>query len=376
MCEKKKITKLLFSINSLSAKGGGAEKILSTISKLLSSNNQYKIFILTFDKPNEKIFYDFPKKITIYKAGNYDFFSNKIFKNLLRILIFIYYLIKIKPNISFGFMHSNYINLSFASIFSKSKIVACEHIVPEHYFNKKLEFKLIYLSSLIFDKITVVSNQVKKLFPKFLKKKMTIINNVVTPIKKKNNLKIKKKNIILSIGRIEEQKNFLTLIYAFREFQKEKKDWHLKIIGDGSEKKKILRAIKHFKLQKKVKIYNFTKNLYPHYKSASIYVCSSIYESFGLTVAEAINFDLPVIGFKKCSGTNQLIKKHNKGFLIDTYHYDFKSLGKEMIYVSKMIEKNKIIKKNLIFKPEEEFNKKKVLKEWVNLINNLRFKNV
>jgi len=59
--KKKKNDKirLLFCINSLSAKGGGAEKILSIISNELSHYNTYEIHILTFDQPYEKLFYNF-----------------------------------------------------------------------------------------------------------------------------------------------------------------------------------------------------------------------------------------------------------------------------------------------------------------------------
>lgn len=371
--KKKKNNKirLLFCINSLSAKGGGAEKILSIISNELSLDEKYEIHILTFDKPYEKLFYNFSKNININKTGNYEFFTNKILKNINRIFILLLFLNKIKPKISFGFMHSNYINLSFASLFSKSKIVACEHIVPEHYENKKLEYKLIFFCSYLFDKITVVSNQVKNLFPKHYKKKMVVVNNFVIPIKKQEKTNFKKTNTIISIGRIEEQKNYLTLIYAFNILQKTFKNWKLKIIGDGSKKKQLLETIKYFKLTNKVQILNYTKNLYPHYKSASLYVCSSIYESFGLTVAEAINFNLPVIGFKSCTGINELISNHKYGILVNTYHYDYKTLGNEMIRIIKFIKKNKIKKpkNNNLFKKN---SKKIVLNQWIKLINNLK----
>ena len=188
-------TKLLFSVNSLSAKGGGAEKILSIVSNELSLHDKYEISVITFDKPNQKLFYDFSSKINIYKLGKHELFSNKILKNINRTFVLMFYLLKLKPNVSFGFMHSNYINLSIASLLSNSKIIACEHIVPEHYKNRIWEYMLIKFSSKIFDKIAVVSNQVKQLFQKDLQKKMVVLNNVVEPIKKYKSLKVRKKKL-------------------------------------------------------------------------------------------------------------------------------------------------------------------------------------
>ena len=68
--------KLLFCINSLSSKGGGAEKILSTILNYLVNKN-YDIKLITFDNKQEKFFYNFNKKIETYLLGETILFKNK-----------------------------------------------------------------------------------------------------------------------------------------------------------------------------------------------------------------------------------------------------------------------------------------------------------
>jgi hypothetical protein len=141
----KKNAKLLFCINSLSNKGGGAEKVLSSVLNYLVNKN-YDVKLITFDNKQEKFFYNFNKKIDTYLLGETILFKNKYLLNLNKIFILIFYLLKLKPNITFGFMHSMYINLTFASFFSKSKIVACDHILPDHFSNKKFEFFLVKLS--------------------------------------------------------------------------------------------------------------------------------------------------------------------------------------------------------------------------------------
>jgi glycosyltransferase involved in cell wall biosynthesis len=320
----KKKTKLLFCINSLETKGGGAEKVLSAVINYLVNQN-FDVKLITFDSSKNKFFYNFSKKIDIYTLGHLNFFKNPYLLHLNRIVFLMVLLFKIKPEVSFGFMHSIYVNLAFASIFSKTKIVACEHILPTHFLDKKMEFFLINLASIFIDRITVVSEQVKNSFVGLLKKKMIVINNVVNTSEYKKKPKSKREKIILSVGRFVEQKNFIVLINAFHKFQIKNKDWKLLIVGDGIQKQKILSLIKYLGIKKYVKVVNFTRKLRKYYKKSSIYVCTSIYESFGLTVAEALVHRLPCIAFKKCSGVNKIITNNKNGLLIsgnfDDYNY-------------------------------------------------------
>ena len=367
---KKKQTKLLFCINSLSTKGGGAEKILSIILKHLEKKD-YQIDLITFDKKKTNFFYKFPKKINIYKLGDLINYNNKYLIHINRIIILFIFLKRLKPSISFGFMHSSYVDLSFASIFSKSKIIACEHIVMDHFKKRKFELFLIYLSSIFINKITVVSSQVKNKFSKFLQKKMISIENFVDKKNYLNKPKLKRKKIILSVGRIADQKNYSTLIKAFHVFNQKKREWKLVIIGEGYDKRNLIKLINDLNLKKNVKFLNFTKKLNKLYKTSSLYVCSSIYESLGLTVAEALINRLPCIGFKNCDGVNKLIKHNKNGILINGDMYDYNKLGQEMINLTK--NKNKI--KNMINYYDPNFLNKNsdsvVLKKWLKLIKEM-----
>ena len=51
------------------------------------------------------------------------------------------------------------------------------------------------------------------------------------------------KRIILSVGRLTRQKNFSYLIEEFSEFQKFNNDFVLIILGEGEEKKKLIKLI-------------------------------------------------------------------------------------------------------------------------------------
>ena len=368
--KENKYQKLLFCINSLSTKGGGAEKILSIIlNKLILKG--YKIELITFDKNKKKFFYDFSNKIKIHRLGNNILFTNKFLIHLNRIIILFFYLIKIKPKIAFGFMHSSYIDITFASIFLNLKVVACEHIIVDHFKNRKFELFLINFVSLFIYKITVVTKQVKNKFSNFLQRKMTVIDNIIDRSDYFKKTKFKRKKIILSVGRMADQKNFFTLIKAFKIFQNENRNWKLLIVGDGFGKKLLLNQIKSLKLDKSVKILNFTKELKKLYCTSSLYVSSSVYESLGLTVAEALIQKLPCIAFSECDGVNKLIKHDKNGLLIKGNMYNPKRLANSMIDLAK--NKKKLLEMSNYHDPKFllKNSKKVVLKKWIKLINEM-----
>ena len=150
---------------------------------------------------------------------------------------------------------------------------------------------------------------------------MNIIPNPIKDFEIKNSSKkVNKRKIILNIGRLEHQKDQLTLIKAFSKIESSFPDWDLIIIGDGSLKNEIRKEIDFLNLNKRIFLKGFTKKIDSEYIQADVFVVSSLYESFGLVTAEAMSSGLPCIGFADCPGTNELIINERTGLLV-------KSLG-------------------------------------------------
>ena len=171
-----------------------------------------------------------------------------------------------------------------------------------------------------------------------------------------------------------EQKNFIVLINAFYKFQIKNKDWKLFIVGDGIQKQKILSLIKYLGIKKYVKVINFTRKLSEYYKKSSVYVCTSIYESFGLTVAEALVHRLPCIAFKKCSGVNKIITNNKNGLLINADFGDYNYLSEVL---NKLVNNKKKLKKMQNYYNQKflvQNSELHVFEKWKMLINQLIIK--
>ena len=173
-----------------------------------------------------------------------------------------------------------------------------------------------------FHKIVCVSKQAGNSFVDVigLEDKITTIYNLlpITEIwsKATNALDIKKgKTTICSIGRLTEQKGYDRLLSAAARLKSEGFDFDLWLIGDGREKETLQKFIKEHALDN-VQLLGKQSNPYKYMKQADLYVCSSLYEGFNLTVAEAMILGIPVLS-TKCTGPSEILDNGTYGMLVD-----------------------------------------------------------
>lgn len=156
---------------------------------------------------------------------------------------------------------------------------------------------------------------VKKYFPK--KPVIEIPNGIDIPeiFHCKKNINSKK---MLFLGRLHPIKGIENLIDAWSLLENSYLDWSIDIVGTGTidYENKLKLRIRKLKL-KNIKIlppvYGKNKNL--AYQNANIYILPSYSENFGMTVAEALSNNTPVIT------TNQTpwkdLNKMNSGWCIE-----------------------------------------------------------
>tara|TARA_B100000989_G_scaffold246320_1_gene193490 strand:- start:8426 stop:9547 length:1122 start_codon:yes stop_codon:yes gene_type:complete len=156
-------------------------------------------------------------------------------------------------------------------------------------------------------------NSIQKLL--FNKSKaISIYNPYLKKINKNKNLS--KKNFIITVGRLTKQKDHQTLVQAMKILHKKGINLKLFIIGDGDQKKKIQHLINRLHLKKNIKLLGWKKNVKSYYKSAKIFVLSSLYEGLGNVVIDAVNYNIPVVTTNCKSGPSEIIKKNKGGFIV------------------------------------------------------------
>ena len=171
-----------------------------------------------------------------------------------------------------------------------------------------------------FDHIVCVSDRAKQSFEEVigLADKTTRIYNLL-PAEKIRALgggdcpAEKKKTTICSVGHLAAVKGYDRLIGAVKRLNAEGKELALWLVG-GGEEEKALRELAAG--DENIRFFGSQPNPYPYMKQADLYVCSSRYEGFNLTVAEALILGCPVLS-TDCTGPSEILDSGKYGMICE-----------------------------------------------------------
>ena len=161
----------------------------------------------------------------------------------------------------------------------------------------------------------------------FDESKLVILKDPVINIRKfanmKNELideKFKKKKIIVAIGRLTKQKNFLFLVSSFFKIQKKFSDFDLVILGDGEEKQEIKDLVLKLKISEKVHLKGHEDNVFKYLINSKYFILSSLWEDPGFVLIEAGISNTIILSSDCPNGPKEIVK--NENFLYKTNDED------------------------------------------------------
>ena len=115
---------------------------------------------------------------------------------------------------------------------------------------------------------------------------------------------------ILTVGRLYREKGQDIIPEVARQLKREGYDFKWYLIGEGSIRKEIEKKIEEYELKDTVILLGTKTNPYRFYKDATIYVQTSRHEGFGITIAEAKVFKLPIVSTDVAGAREQLKEKN------------------------------------------------------------------
>ena len=122
--------------------------------------------------------------------------------------------------------------------------------------------------------------------------------------------------ILVTVGRIVALKGYDLAVEAAKILRKKGISFMWFFVGDGEMKSEIERMISEYGLEKHIVLVGMTPNPYPYMAMADIYVQTSKFEGFGLTLNEARILNKPVISTNFPVVYNQ-IKDGENGLICD-----------------------------------------------------------
>lgn len=333
--------KVLFLIESLS--GGGAEKVLSVLTKYI--NKKYfditvctitDIGIYTEDiKQNVKYLSILgnPQKKSFLGKITYKIKYKLVYTLLPTWLIYKLFIPK-NYDIEIAFVEGFVTKLLAASTNAQAKKIAWVHIdlsqnpwtLSNKIYRNLKEEQYCYSK---FNQIICVSDTVKNNFIKRFR--LTNVIRIYNPIDKTDILnKAKKickypqttKDIkFITIGRLVPQKGYDRLLKVIKRIKTDGIHCKLLILGEGEMYHTLSNYIKENDLSDDIILYGFQPNPYQYLEKADCFICSSRSEGFSLVIAEAMVLGKPIIS-TYCSGPNELLEEGKYGILIPNTEQD------------------------------------------------------
>ena len=194
----------------------------------------------------------------------------------------------------------------------------------------------------------------------FDKKQLFILRDPVIQIneflKKKNekidDLKIEKNNLIVGIGRLTRQKNFLLLIRAFKKILIKYPKYHLILLGEGEQEKLLKEEIIKLELQNKISLLGYKKNVYKYLLNSDCFILTSLWEDPGFVLIEAALSNTSIISSNCPNGPNEILSNGQNGFLFQNNNLsdllnkfeEFKNLTDDELNKKKLFAKKQIKK--------------------------------
>jgi len=215
----------------------------------------------------------------------------------------------------------------FIKFIYKIPYIITEHdtryLISQINFSQRIILRIIMKFS---SRVITISNVLKNALMKLHKSKFTIIPNVVDTnffIINKSNF-ITDRKVLLHVSLLnDEQKNISGILRSVQKLRLIRKDFELKIIGEGKDLNKLKSLAANIQNNDEYFYFlgNVTNNqLVKLYQQSDLFILNSNFETFGCVLIEAIACGTPVIS-TRCGGPEEIITVNN-GLLIDVNNDD------------------------------------------------------
>lgn len=175
------------------------------------------------------------------------------------------------------------------------------------------------------------------------------------------------KPVVMAVGRLMPEKNFASLLHAWKLVEKKHPDWTLNIWGEGQERGHLKQYIAELQLQHTV-LKGWSQQIMKQYAEGAMLAVTSRYEGFGLMIIEAMASGLPVVAYDCPCGPRELITDGQDGFLISPGNEE--ALAERLCWLIEHEEKRRQMGKRALEK-SAHYEIQGVMTRWMLLFDEL-----
>ncbi len=389
---------IIFIINSM--RGGGAERVVSLLSRAAAERKNNVSLILCYQAKSDAIMYEFDKRVLVISLPDEtatqktNCLSPKILMLCARLIgklgfkdkssVLKYYSRNYRSVVWMKKYFKNHKNASavvflydsiFHTLLAKNRtnrVIISERGDPAQSSDSKTVAAFMKTEFPKADGFVFQSPDAQKWYLENTPVKGTVIFNPVKPDLPELYCGERQKRIV-NFCRISAQKNLIMLVDAFAEFHKDFPEYDLDIIGDpvGNDAEGYIDSvnehIKHCNCENCIHILPARKDIHEYIKDYSMFVSSSDFEGMSNSMLEAMSMGLPCVCTDcPAGGARAVIKDGENGLL--TSVGDSHELYLAMKKIAENPDLSTKLSQNSV-KIREEQSVDKIIKKWMELIN-------
>lgn len=317
--------KIVILVNTLTY--GGAETQVKRISLSLKRRG-WEITVISIRRPEAY-------KVELEKA-QINLISLNINNNplgLIKLTSLLSIIKKERPNILLSFMfHSNIVARLFGSLLRVPIIISS---IRNENFGGNLRDKAMYFTDFLAS-ITTTNSELaaNKLVLRGVvdKNRIKVIpngldlddfrSNYEVQVNIRKEFKIPDEDFVwITIGRLEDQKNYELLLRAVKMLRQFNNKFHLIIIGDGTLKNKLINTAVELEIDHLVHFAGIRSNIYEFMKCSDSFVLSSSWEGLPNVLIEAHAAGLPIVS-TDVGGVREIVAESESGYIVPPNNCD------------------------------------------------------
>lgn len=316
------------------ARIGGTEKILVDKMNYLADNYNQEVYLITTSQGKYPFAFPLSKKV------------KHIDLSVRQHIIYQYSLLK---RIYMGWKMNGQLKQKFKTVINELTpdiIISTTYCFADIVCNQKCKAKKIIESHVAKD-FTGVNDGVNRNFISYLYTKLKI-KKYINTIEKKSDIIVtlthgdanswKTKNTVvipnivdlhnteysqhkektaIFVGRFTYQKGLERMLEAWKIVVSKRKDWTLKLVGEGEQKEYLKQQCHKLGITDNVIFAPATKDIATEYVNSSLFLFTSRFEGFGLVLVEAMQCGVPCISFDCPYGPSEIIDDEVNGYLVE-----------------------------------------------------------
>lgn len=349
---------IAFYIGSLNK--GGAERVFINLADYFAQKGFFVTIVTQYEKENE---YEVPKgvkrvvsDITKQEEGGRIANIFRRYRKLRRIFK------KLQADVVLSTIGKNNFMAILANAFLPTKVVVSVVAEPtEEYPGRLMRFlakTLFYFA----DGIVMQTTDAVAFFQKSLQKKCVILKNSLNPAFVRPRFEGERRQDIVAVGRMDENKNQRMAIRAFMRIADAFPKSRLILYGDGILRQDMIKEVKEAGLEERILLPGAVPDVPDRIEKAWAFVLTSYTEGMPNTLIEAMSLGLACISTDcPCGGPKDLIKDGINGYLVPVN--DDAALAKRLEELLRDPEKTKKMGREAA-KLQEGYRPERVNAEW------------